>query len=1627
MNRRNHERHFGSCLVCLAALAFVTVAMTSVQASDEGPAPAAVEAVVQLGEAAARAAFGPVEPAGVTSYWDPDMTVSAYAIEYARRDDGSPVTVIASARRDDVPIIMMWRGLPKHSDPAVLAATCRSIESALGVVVSHPAVVFWLDTYELWAQFPEINPQTGQATICNLYTGQIATLEGLQAKWQNRQTNVLVGAQAATSGIGIASGPQGTAGRTAAQARYIEAQWAAAEGFLAGGARGAAGLSAQAPPHYTNYVSGVPNLNEQIPWDGRDWENDSQIVAAMDVLLFWDTRGYDRLVDGDDLDAVHGDLREAMLWNRGSTDPNTASGLREFINGLSYTNQYSFLVELFDMWASPPYAWPSFTDCQREIDSGRPALLGVMNYTDDPTNPTDFDYRDHTMCAVGYFLGYPFSDRTSTEWVVVHDNWGGGDSTDPYRLDDEPFIDWNRATDSLIRVQPSPFGNVVTYPSAADIAWRCGETQSITWSGFTGSQVKIELYKGASLERTIRESTDNDGSYAWTVPGTQATGSDYRIRITSISSPSQSDDSDNAFTISDLMQVVYPTASGITWDRGSSYEITWTGFTTSYVRIELCRRLAVERTIVSSTGNSGSYTWAVPADQTIGSDYRIKISSTSDASQWDYSDNDFAIADVPQVLYPTASGIAMGRSIAYTITWDGFSSTFVTIDLYKGSRQYSTIERSASNTGSYAWTVPGDTALGADYRIKIASTSDASQWDYSDNPFEIKDVGTVTYPTNAGVTWRRGETPTITWAGFVGSTVRIDLYKGGSLHRTITSSTSNDGSHAWTVPSSQTLGADFKIRITSADLLQSDDSDNVFTIADPRVTYPTDRGITWKVSDSYRITWTGFVDTSVRIELYQGRTLVRTIAWSAPNTDSYTWTVPSDQTPGSDFTIRISATSDASQYDDSDNVFAITNPRVTYPTDAGVTWRLGEARTIAWTGFNGAGVKIELYKGSTLNRTITSSTSNDGSYTWTVPADQTTGADFKIRITSTSDSTQFDDSDNYFAIADPRVTYPTDPGVAWKVGESRTITWTGFVGSSVRIELYLGRTLNRTIASSTTNDGSYAWTIPSDQTPGSDFTIRVASTSDASQYDDSDNAFAITNPRVTYPTDRGITWKVGETRTITWSGFSGSAVMIELYKSSTLNRTIASSTSNSGSYSWTVPGDQTLGSDFKIRITSTSDRSQYDDSDNYFTIADPRVTYPTDPGITWKVGDSVTIAWTGFVGSAVKIDLYKGSTLSRTIASSTSNDGSYSWTVPADQTPGSDFKVRITCTSDALQSDDSDNYVTIMNPRVTYPTDAGVTWGRGGSYTITWDGFIGRFVAIELYKGGLLNRTLDPSADNDGAYTWTVPADQVVGTDFKIRVTLTSDPSQSDESDNPFTISDEPCPPRPVALWRFEPGAFTDDSVSTNYLDNDGAALETTDRKEGNGCAYLRAYEKDSLIRYDDHLAANFPTKSGSTSTTMTLCFWMKPKSFPFNATVISKYQIATDTRSWRLYLGAIPGNYMKLGLGRGTGGDFTDYSFNQTSEQLVANHWYHVAFVYRSSDRYYHVRIWDDTDGVVRVNREGTATAPMAITNAPLVFGNTPLESMYFDGLLDEVAVFNEVLSTSQIDKVRRGDCRLY
>jgi len=89
-------------------------------------------------------------------------------------------------------------------------------------------------------------------------------------------------------------------------------------------------------------------------------------------------------------------------------------------------------------------------------------------------------------------------------------------------------------------------------------------------------------------------------------------------------------------------------------------------------------------------------------------------------------------------------------------------------------------------------------------------------------------------------------------------------------------------------------------------------------------------------------------------------------------------------------------------------------------------------------------------------------------------------------------------------------------GESIKRGTIYTISWTyaGNAGSAVKIELLKGGVLKQVIASSapigSNGSGSYAWSISSKQTVGSDYTIRITSTTYTNNTDISNSSFSIT-------------------------------------------------------------------------------------------------------------------------------------------------------------------------------------------------------------------------------------------------------------------------------------------------------------------------------------------------------------------------------------------------------------------------------------------------------------------------------------------------------------------------------------
>ena len=194
----------------------------------------------------------------------------------------------------------------------------------------------------------------------------------------------------------------------------------------------------------------------------------------------------------------------------------------------------------------------------------------------------------------------------------------------------------------------------VTAPNGGE-SWMKGKTYTIKWKrGNGGSRVKIELLKSGKVYKTIKKTTKNDGKFRWKVPASVKTSKRYKIRVTSTTKATVSDSSNKVFTIkkkssssSTNLKVTSPNG-GESWNRNSTYTITWDKGSGDNVSIELWKGSGVSGTltleITAETKNDGSYSWAIPGTVVTGSDYEVRIKTLSafyNAS--DTSNNSFSI------------------------------------------------------------------------------------------------------------------------------------------------------------------------------------------------------------------------------------------------------------------------------------------------------------------------------------------------------------------------------------------------------------------------------------------------------------------------------------------------------------------------------------------------------------------------------------------------------------------------------------------------------------------------------------------------------------------------------------------------------------------------------------------------------------------------------------------------------------------------------------------------------------------------------------------------------------------------------------------------------------------------
>ena len=185
----------------------------------------------------------------------------------------------------------------------------------------------------------------------------------------------------------------------------------------------------------------------------------------------------------------------------------------------------------------------------------------------------------------------------------------------------------------------------IAKPLASEV-FDIGETITIKWrtAGNIGN-VTISYSTDGVTYTQIVASTANDGSYDWDTTGLTASDQ-YRIRIQSFTVIG------NSFKFELQDKSIYnlePSESGISLVAGGLYCIKFrsTQSITNY-KIELFKNSTSSYTTLEANIKSPQYLWNIPANQTIASDYKIKITEVGGSTSVE-SANFFAIEAQPSI------------------------------------------------------------------------------------------------------------------------------------------------------------------------------------------------------------------------------------------------------------------------------------------------------------------------------------------------------------------------------------------------------------------------------------------------------------------------------------------------------------------------------------------------------------------------------------------------------------------------------------------------------------------------------------------------------------------------------------------------------------------------------------------------------------------------------------------------------------------------------------------------------------------------------------------------------------------------------------------------------------------
>ena len=984
------------------------------------------------------------------------------------------------------------------------------------------------------------------------------------------------------------------------------------------------------------------------------------------------------------------------------------------------------------------------------------------------------------------------------------------------------ILDQSNAVFSII---PSP-AITFTAPAGAE-QWSLGETKALAWQANSllfASEVLLQ-YSTDGFQTDVNDiitmsigtpegENNNDniiGSYDWLIP--EAVSDTVTLKVKETSIPAGRDTQQMISATSQEFSIIEPSISitspvlGNVWVAGDVNDITWEviGVVSDDLLLEYSTDGETYTEIATGEANDETYSWTIPAGA-IGTTVTVKVTDNT-RTQVSGESTQFQVLAAATISVVQPNGgedltIGAGYDIQWTTIGQQFEvggTDYNAINIYYSANNgtdWTLAAFQTQNTGSYTWQVADAESTQA--LIKIEDDNDTSINDVSEMVFNIIPPTITILGPDGGEVWYATGSYAITWSSIGSISDNLTFAysdDGGTGWTDFATGEANDGAYQWTsisdVDSDQVL-----IRITDGTRPDvSDTSNAVFSITTPTITVNAPNGgEDLAVGTTYDVVWSsvgydyGAIRDSLTIQYSSdGGSNWTDFATGEQNDSLYEWTIPDDVSDTC--LVKIFDSTRTATSDTSDATFRIVLPYVNITTpNGGEQWPIGEGKEVTWTSVGAVSdnLKFEYSKDNFVSdiNLMATGEADDGTYTWTVPDDNSSLV--KVRITDNDRTEITDKSDSAFAIVNPIVSLTApNGGELWSVGDTESITWenTGSVGNDLKLE-YSKDNFNsdiNTIIASTTNDNSHPWEIPDDLS--ATVRVRITDNTRPAVKDTSDANFTILPaPVITIGLpELNDVWRVGTEQDITWSdngGLISNNLTLEYSTDSGSSwADIATEEANDGTYTWTIP--DAVSDTCLVRITDATRPTTVATSPN-FKISDPKITI-TSPALNdvWAVGDRAPVTWTneGTVSDNLVLEYSPdGGTTYYLEKAGQENSGSYTWTVD-DNAMSGNARLRITDGDRVSVVEISERF--IINPMpeidITSP-DGGEEWVLLDTMDITWD-----WTGLSISDNLLIESSNDDfvttrqvvatGVENTGTYSWLITEDSITGATLKIRIT----------------------------------------------------------------------------------------------------------------------------------------------------------------------------------------------------------------------------------------------------------------